>query len=466
MSQTYLTEHKAPRRGRNPNEFDLADLLDVIDIYERAFPTSDILVQDSFVLNAIEVLAYEPLAAMPLHPLNWKIGKPNLELEARLTAKGKLALDALPTEEKVQRTAAGWLFEDFESFPGAPRPGARPRFTCFELELEDLEIELRDPGMKVDAELAVRRELVFSSYEYLVRKLALHFNCSVKTGLVCVGPAKRMYIRNMTVADNPVEYANLLTANRGVRWHTRYLTLCKMEGVSPDELLAFFRASLARLAEGEQENALRQYLGKKPLEKPEQYYWHRVSKSAYNEMEPLLGALKVVAHSKAFPPLVDHPSTVVEEVLELVIRKNAPAGIIAFAKLYWMDEADVRKILREYYPRLLLLELTEPKTIVQEINVLLTDVENGLERAVPFLEALVPAIQKEWETFGDVGSFSVRMGKLARRCGFKEAHELQTWAKDHAPKVTDWLVLSRQKDTQRLADARNARKRARSSKPD
>jgi hypothetical protein len=457
MSQTYLTEHKRDRRGRESNDFDMADLLDVVDRYESAFPTSDARVQDSFVLNALEVLTYEPLAQEPLHPLNWKTGKPGLELEIRLTSKGTVALDALTPEEKTQHTQSGWSFSDFERFPLPSRPGARPRFTCFELELEDLGIEMRDPAMRVDAELAVRRELIFSSYEYVVRRLSQHFNCSVKTGLVCVGPSRRLYIRNMTVTENPVEYANLLAASHGVRWHTRYLTLCKLEGVSPDELLAFFRSSIAHLKEEEQEGTLRQYLGKAEPDKRTRYSW-QVPKDEPTELTPLLGALKVVAYSKAFPPLVDHPSPKVCDLLERVLHKHTPHGIAAFAQLYWMDEFDVRKMLREYYPQLLIGELAELKEYFQEIKTLLKDTECGVERAQPFLAALLPAIQKEWAALGDTEAFPARRGKLARRCGFRELHELHAWAKDNAPAVVEWLATGQQAHEQKKAEARRSRK--------
>lgn len=462
MSQTYLTEVTPSRRGASPNAFDLADLLDVLDTYERAFPSPDLLVQDSFVLNAIEVLAYEPLAVDPLHPANWKIGKPNLELEVRLTARGKLAVDALPPEEKTHRSATLWIFNDFEEFPEPPRPGARPRFTCFELELEDLDIELRDPDMKVDPELALRRELVFSSYEYVVRQLARHFKCSVKKGLVCVGPTKRLYIRNMAVTENPVEYANLLGSDKGIRWHTRYLTLCRMEGVSPDELLSFFRLSIAPLKENEQALTLRQYLGKTAPEIPRRSYWSEPPPDDFSDVAPLLGALKVVAYSKAFPPLVDHPSPRIQDMLERVLKKNAPYGIHAFAQLYWTDDADIRKMLREHYPVLLIGELQGPKELVQEIRLLLEDEEVGRERAAPFLEALIPAIQKTWDEFGDIGSFAARMTKLARRCGFREPSELRDWAEANAPAIPEWVSAAKEKDVQRLASARVARKRSRS----
>lgn len=458
MSQSYLTEHKSDRRGRNGNEFDMADLLDVIDTYESAFPTSTALVQDSFVLNALEVLAYEPLALETLHPLNWKIGKPSLELEVRLTSKGTIALDALTPEDKTQHTKNGWSFNDFESFPLPSRPGTRPRLTCFELELEDLSIEMRDPTMRVDAALATRRELVFSSYEYLVRHLSQHFGCNVKTGLVCVGPSKRLYIRNMAVTDNPVEYANLLTASHGVRWHTRYLTLCKLEGVSPDDLLAFFRSSLASLKEDEQEPALRAYLGKGEPQRASRYYW-QAPENQPTELTSLLGALKVVAYSKAFPPLVDHPSPKVEELLERVLSENAPRGIDAFAQLYWMDEADVRKILREHYPRLLIAELEGSKDIVREIRTLLADAELGPERAKPFVDALLPALQKEWESQEGTDSFPVRRSKLGRRCGFKDVYELHSWAKENAPAVVAWLVREQDAHEQQKVEARKARKR-------
>ena len=455
MSQSYLTEHGSDRRGRIRNDFDMADLLDVIDSYESAFPNADALVQDSFVLNALEILSYEPLALEPLHPLNWKIGKPSLELEVRLTSKGTLALDALTPEGKTQHTPRGWSFNDFESFPLPSRPGARPRLTCLELELEDLAIEIRDPAMRVDAALAARRELVFSSYEYLVRQLSLHFECSVQTGLVCVGSAKRLYLRNMAVTENPVEYANLLTANHGVRWHTRYLTLCKLEGVGPDELLAFFRSSIAPLKDDEQEAALRQYLGK--AEPPKLRHWETPRNEA-TELTPLLGALKVVAYSRAFPPLVNHPSAKVEELLERVLSKNAPRGIAAFAKLYWMDEADVRKILREYYPRLLLAELDGGKDVIQEISTLLKDAELGAERARPFVEALLPTLQQEWDVLRRTATFPEARTELGRRCGFKDVYELHGWAKEHAPAVAAWLVTEQEAHEQQKIEAREARK--------
>jgi hypothetical protein len=301
------------------------------------------------------------------------------------------------------------------------------------LTLEELAPELRDPNMKADPEGAHKRKLVFACYQFVLQRLSVHFKCRIQTGLVSLGTQARLLLRKMTVAENPVEQANLLPGGHSVRWHTRYLALCEKAGVSPDELLAFYKKSLANVGDTERLSLLADFQGK-----PRSRYEYRPHGDT-SFTRTLLGALTVVANAKAFPPLINHPSEKLEEMFSsIVAHERFLDGASAIANLYFLEKGEIHELLREHYPKVLVASFTHLPDLRKEVEYFHSK-EPGAPLVLEALQMkLEDALYEAWEQLPSK-TRGVRRRQLASRFGLYGFESLLEWARQYCPQATEWL---------------------------
>lgn len=210
------------------------------------------------------------------------------------------------------------------------------------------------------------------------------------------------------------------------QWHTRYLSLCAEAGLAPEVLFTFYRAKLQWEKPGAQVPTLEAFVSE-----------NRVAGTVV-DVERLLNTVKVVAHPKAFPPLVNHPSQQLDDLFDRVITKGHPHGVQALADLYWMEEADVMTMLREHYPHLVFRELSDPQDLLDEIKHFIDKVEDGEQKAEPFHEQALAAVEECWGHL-EAPQWQTKLDKLGRQCGFDSMADFRQWADEHVPAVSDWL---------------------------
>jgi hypothetical protein len=260
----------------------------------------------------------------------------------------------------------------------------------------------------------------------------MHFTVRVLTALVCQGTESRLMIRKMTLPDNPVERANLLTGAQDIRWHRKYLALCEAVSVDPDELLAFFKSSLLPLPGDDRPAVLRQYLGK-----PRHPEYQRRRQSD-DTIPSLFRALTVLASPQLYPPLVGHPSEVVETHLRRVLRSAQWNGLEAIAKQYGLEVVDVLEMLRMHYPGVLIKAVTEPSKLRLELEYFVTE-RPDMATTIEFLwQRIMELLGREWDLHSSSPP-GVRRRKLALLCELSNFDALMEWAQKFAPEMNPWL---------------------------
>jgi hypothetical protein len=255
MSQEYLTREPTLIRHR--------EVLRLLDALENA-STAGEGVANVMAATAMHCLSTQLLERETLHPTNWRVARPALVVNARLTNDTALALEARPWPERVEHTPERWTFLDFAYFP-LNEPLNEPRLTVCELELGALARELHDSDLPVNPDAALSRKLLFAVYEFLVERLAWHFACRVEAPLVCVGRgdgnAVRLFLRRHVEPDGDVPL-NGRPVESEPDFPAAYRARCRQVGVNPDELLALHNACLVGRPEAEQLKALADFLGR------------------------------------------------------------------------------------------------------------------------------------------------------------------------------------------------------------
>lgn len=331
MTQEYLTQ---PRDVR-PHA-----LLKALEEYEQAHLGTESDVQDAFSAMALRCLTFEPLANPPLHPEAWRVVRPRLELSVRLTSEGTLDFQASPWPEKTQRIGAiRWQMEDFVAFPQENGQTKFPQVSLLSLDLEDLRFELRDPDLAVTEAATFRRRLLFACYEFVISRLAVHFECRIRTALFCFGTHSKLMIRDVAHQGDYLQSTDLKSEPERFEWHSRYLALCKTNGVGPAELLAFYEKFIADLPEHERSTTFRQFLGE----------GRHLSKGT-DELLPILG---VLTHPHQIPPLINHPSNDVESFLKQQTAQAEFDAMDSIAAVYCLERSEMFELMAAHYPSVL-----------------------------------------------------------------------------------------------------------------
>jgi len=393
-------------------------------------------VQDAFSVNALRALSYEPMENNTLNASNWRKLDAALDVNVRLTGKGRLAMDVSPWPERYQRYPGGLVFEDFAHFERLDNGKHTPLETVFELELDELYTELRDPDMTVDPAATHKRRLVFHCYEHVLQRLARHFVVRVPTTLICLGAECRLLIRKTTLPDNPVEQA-LPAGTPDIRWHAEYLQLCEKASVAPEELLAFFKNTLLQQAEDERVTLLAEYLGTSDHAR-RRFRGYRGSADASTSR--LLGALAVVASPESFPPLTGHPSEAVEKHLRRMV-KSKPSyrdGVDVIAERYCLGDAHIRDMLRLHYPAVLVKAVSSPADLRIELEYFVKEHSHQSRVIEELWQRILEALGQEW-TADSQSSPGVLKRRLAKICGLQGFDALQQWAQQYAPDMVPWL---------------------------
>lgn len=389
-------------------------------------------VQDSFSFGALRAMAFEPLENPALHPENWKKLNAGLDVSVRLTDKGSLAIEVSPWAERDNRSSGPHRFVDFVAFPGQGSGRAGATGTIFEIQLDEVNLELRYASKDPDATAVNKRRLVFLSYEQVLNCLARHFDVRVQRALLCLGAECRLLIRTMATLDNPVERAQPWAAD--IEWHGNYLALCDKASVAPDELLEFFKTSLQPLGESLREGVLRQYLGK-----PAQRGYHsRGQRGTSDSTLELLRSLTVVGSPSAFPPLVGHPSQQIEALLLQMVKGTPHNGVKAIAEQYCIEAPDALHMLRQHYPNVLLEGLLSPADMRLELEYFVNERPDLLSIIEELQQRILLHLDRAWNLPGG-NQRGVKRKKLGTACGLTGFQELTGWAQQYSPVITRWL---------------------------
>lgn len=387
-------------------------------------------VQDSFSFDVVRALSFEPLSNPVLHPENWRKLNAGLEISVRLTAKGALAIEARPWVERCKGSSSKRQFEDFVEFSVLDGNAC----TVFEIQLDELRTEMRGASMRSDEATIAKRKLVYLCYEHVLQRLARHFSVRVQTALLCLGDECRLMIRKMGVLENVVERVQPWPDE--INWHRKYLALCEGAAVAPDELLAFFKASIEPLSEDRRLSILRQYLGK-----PVQSGQRRGQRGAAEDSSlVLLRSLTVVANPDKIPPLTNHPSARVEKYLLHVISSMQVPRVGAIAHHYCIDDSEVRALLRTHYTKVLMETLVLARDMVAELEYFINEHPEMPGIINEIQERLLSELKRQWDQGSQDGvAVGVRKKSLCKMSGFSSFKALTSWSQGQVPILLPWL---------------------------
>ena len=416
------------------------EALKAIYEYQRTVAKAGQSVDDEVVWRAVECLALEPAANETLHPLNWRIRKPRLDIIATITPMRHFCVFVSPWRESLGNALrAGNAVrdgDDFITFPFLAEAPGYPRLRFLDLPLGDVG---RYPNQlsgsaELDGRLALQRRIVGCIYEHTVKRLAALFECRMREILVSFGDQNFLETRRVGADGETAERADLITYDEA-RWHPMLQPLCKQFGVEVDKILVFYREHLAQLEhEQRQRKMLEDYLGKGG------YYRSRREKNKVLDTTGLLKVLCVACDPATYPPLVAGESERFQSVLASTASETPEGKWVLLAQSYGIDKDQVIDLMRAMDPSAF-AELSHGGAALKvEIDFLAATDMLGSARHAQYDERLQKALAATLERAKREGQQQASDKRLLAQCaGVRSYTALQSWAAANAPQTAAWL---------------------------
>ena len=400
---------------------------------EYVAPSS--LVETEFTSVMLQALAFDAFEHKPLLPLNWKVGRPRLNLTAHIDRNERVTLAvAPPFTRQPASTGGGFLFDDFRDFPllgGVPG---------------ELVLELNLPALLDEEDSASeRRKLLFALYEFSVRRLAQLFNCTILVGLVCFGPDNELAARNFQLVGDEVERADLLGYDP-TQWHPDILKMCAKVKLTPSQAMRFYRARLKSLDVKERERVWLEFCGD-----ADKRSWDY----ARSHITPP-DILAILDNPEEYPPFTAQNSEA-GAVVDKLLEAASPETLIAVLHnrylvnddYVWATLSQIRPELYTGLPRSQLQLLEHFKASIAP--------DSSTAFAHTALEAaLFRGVKQQWVAMDSRWDKRLRDIASSMRMSLPE---LKAWAAVNSPTIASWLTAAQER-CQSTASKTRARKKA------